>query len=117
MLVLHSLAVFAQSVFAGQFLAGLDGPVKFHAETGWAILALCAIQIVVAAVLMRSGTTSFWLVLGTIFIFLAEDLQVGTGYGRFLGVHIPLGVIVFAAVTWQTISVFVKRSPSAGIKK
>jgi hypothetical protein len=109
-LVSHSLAALAQAVFAGQFLSGVDAPVKFHEITGWAMLAIAAIQIVLAALLMRSGTTSLWLVLGSILILLAEGLQVGTGYGRFLNVHIPLGVIVFAAVTWQTISVFLKRN-------
>jgi hypothetical protein len=113
-LVVHSLAVFAQSVFAGQFLSGLDAPVKFHEWTGWAILAISAIQIVVTAALLRSRISSLWFVLGSVLLFLAEGLQIGTGYGRFLNVHIPLGVIAFGVVSWQTISVFLKRVPSVG---
>jgi hypothetical protein len=35
-------------------------------------------------------------------------LQIGTGYGRFLNVHVPLGVLIVAAVSWQTLSVFLK---------
>jgi hypothetical protein len=116
-LVCHSLAVFTQSVFAGQFLSGIDGPVKFHELTGWIILAISVTQVVVAVVFMRSGITSLWLVLGSILVFLAEGLQVGTGYGRFLDVHVPLGVIVFAAVGWQAASSFSKQPAPGGFTK
>ena len=110
-LVCHVLTGFAQSVFAGQFLSGSDSPVVFHEVTGWVLLVICAIQIVLAAVLMRSGITSLSLVFSSIFVFLAEGLQIGTGYGRFLNVHVPLGVIIVAAVIWQTICAFLKPAP------
>jgi hypothetical protein len=113
-LVCHALALFAQSVFAGEFLSGVDGPVRFHELTGWIVLALSAIQIIVAAAFMRSGITSLWLVFGSIFVVLGEGLEVGTGYGRFLSVHVPLGVAVFGAVSWQAISVFLKQAPLGG---
>jgi hypothetical protein len=116
-LVCHTLSVFAQSVFAGQFLSGIDRPVKFHEWTGWAVLAISAIQIVVVAMLMRSGKSSLWLFFGSILLFLAEGLQMGMGYGRFLDVHIPLGVIVFGAVTTQTISAFLKPTRTGGPAK
>ncbi len=105
-LVCHALAVLTQAVFAGQFLAGSDGSVRFHELAGWVILAISMIQILVVGLAMRSGATSLWFLFGSIFLFLAEGLQVGTGYGRFLNVHIPLGVIIFGAVTAQVISVF-----------
>jgi hypothetical protein len=113
-LVFHLLAAFAQSVFAGQFLSGLDSQVKFHELTGWVVLGIAVIQVLVTTVLMRWGSTSQWMVFGSIFVLLGEVLQVGTGYGRFLDVHVPLGVTIFAAVSWQTISVFLKRTSSDG---
>lgn len=115
-LIAHALAVFAQSVFAGEFLSGSDSPVRFHEWTGWAILAICTLQVVIAAILLRSGKTSLWLVLGSTLLLLAEGLQTGTGYGRFLNVHIPLGVIIFGAVTGQAIAVW-RRLPSGGMAK
>jgi hypothetical protein len=93
-------------VFAGQFLSGFDGQVVLHERTAYLTLGASLLQIALAALLTRSGTVSLWLVFGSIFVFLAEGLQMGTGYGRFLGVHIPLGVIVFGAVMWQTATVF-----------
>jgi hypothetical protein len=116
-LVCHALAIFAESVFAGEFLSGVDGPVKFHELTGWIVLALSTIQIIVTAAFMRAGLTSLWLVFGSILVFLGEALQIGTGYGRFLNVHVPLGVVVFGAVGWQAIAVFLKQSPSGGTRQ
>jgi hypothetical protein len=112
-LVFHALAVFMQAALAGQFLSGSDSSVRFHELTGWITLAVCLAQIIMAAVLIRSRTTSLGLVLGSIVVFLAEGLQVGTGYGRFLDVHVPLGAIIFAAVSWQAVSSFL-RLPVSG---
>jgi len=116
-LVSHALAVLAQSVFAGQFLSGSDTQVRFHELNGWIVLGISATQILVGSALMKSGIASLWLVFGSVFVFLGEGLQIGTGYGRFLNVHVPLGVILFAAVSWQTISVFVKKGPLAGLRQ
>lgn len=109
-LVCHGLAILIQSIFAGQFLSGSDSPVKFHELTGWIVLAISFSQIVIAALLMRSGRVSLMLLFGSIFILLGEGLQIGTGYGRFLNVHVPLGVILFGSLTAQAVSVFLKPS-------
>ena len=116
-LVIHSLTLLTQSVFAGQFLSGTDGIVKFHEWGGWLILAVCALQIGLAAVLMRFGAASWWLLIGSVFVLLAEALQTGTGYGRFLRVHIPLGTILFGIVSFQAISMFRNRIRHPGIEK
>jgi hypothetical protein len=77
--------------------------VKFHELVAWVILGICALQIVIAAFSRRTDA-SLWLLIGSIMIFLAEVLQTGTGYGRFLRVHVPVGVVVFAGVSWQLIA-------------
>lgn len=105
-LVAHSIALLVQPALAGEFLSGTDGVVKFHEWIGWLTLALCVIQIAAVIPAMRSQITSWWMLIGSIFIFVAELLQAGTGYARFLRVHVPLGVILFGAVLLQTISVF-----------
>ena len=104
-LILHVLAVFVQAVFAGEFLSGADGPVFFHEFTAFVILGICLIQIALAAF-----SRSLWLVISTVFIFLAEGLQVGTGFARFLDVHIPLAIFVFGALVWQTVWAFRKQA-------
>ena len=112
-LSLHSLAVLTQAVFAGQFLSGVDAQVVFHEWTAWFALGLAVLQIVVSGVLLRAGAP-LWLLVAGIFILIAEGLQVGTGYGRFLGVHIPLGVFVFGAVTCLLVWSFRKHTRTRG---
>ena len=107
-LVCHALAVLTESVFAGQFLSGSDSQVKFHELTGWIVLAISLSQIAIAAALMRSAGVSLMLLFGSVFVLLGEALQIGTGYGRFLNVHVPLGVILFGCVAAQAVSSFSK---------
>jgi len=108
-LVAHTIFLFTQSALAGEFLSGTDGVVKFHEWTAWAIVGICAVQIAVAGLALRSGSASLWLLIGSVLVLLAEVLQTGTGYGRFLRVHLPLGVVLFGAVSWQLVSQFRKR--------
>ncbi|GEM_PF-1343751 len=111
-LIVHCAALLAQPSFAGEFLSGTDGVVKFHEWTAWAILALGLLQIAAVVAAMRPQIVSWWMLIGSIFILLAEILQAGTGYARFLRVHVPLGVVIFGAVLLQTISVFrLRRAP------
>jgi hypothetical protein len=113
-LSIHCALVLTQAVLAGQFLAGSDSQVTFHELTGWIVLGISAAQILLTAVFISSRVSSLWLLFGSIFLFLGEALQVGTGYGRFLGVHIPLGAIILATVVGQTSAVLMKRSASGG---
>ena len=105
-LVVHGIGVFAQAVFAGQFLSGLDGAVYWHEVAGWSVLALCLMQIAVSVSLRvpRGATLPF--ALSSSLIFLAEALQAGTGYGRFLEVHVPLGALILAGLAAQLMWVF-----------
>jgi len=107
-LLVHTLCLFAQSALAGEFLSGTDAVVKVHEWAAWATVAICAVQIAAAGLALRNGGASLWLFAGTILVFLGEALQIGTGYGRFLRVHLPLGVALFAGVSWQLISQFRK---------
>jgi hypothetical protein len=110
-LVLHSCALLVQPALAGEFLSGADQAVRLHEWLAWVILGLCSIQIMLAAFGLRIGAATYWLLIGSALLLLAEGLQTGVGYGRFLRVHVPLGAIEFAVVVIQTISVF---RPPAG---
>jgi hypothetical protein len=106
-LALHVLGVVIQATLAGQFLSGADAAVSVHEVTGWVVAALGLLQIILAIV---SKNSPLWFVIASVGTFLGEGLQVGTGYGRFLNVHIPLAVLIFGLVVWQTIWVFRERS-------
>jgi len=104
--VVHAIGVFAQAVFAGQFLSGLDGAVYWHEVAGWSVLALCLLQIAVSVSLRVPCRGTLPFALSSSLIFLAEALQAGTGYGRFLEVHVPLGALILAGLAAQLMWVF-----------
>ncbi len=104
-IVLHALAIGTQAILAGLFLSGSLGPVVVHEWMAWVILCIAAVQI---GVVLAHGLEGPGLILAisSLFVFLGEVLQTGTGYGRFLVVHVPLGVFLFGAVLWQLVEVF-----------
>jgi len=100
--LVQAFVILAQGFFAGSFLSGSDSAVSFHEIGGWAALALALAQL-----LMLVGAAGrnygLWLLMSSIGIVLGEALQLGSGYGRFLEVHIPLAVILVGGITWQII--------------
>ncbi len=107
-LAFHVLGIVTQAILAGQFLSGADSAVPIHEVTGWIVAALGLAQIVFA---ILAKPAPLWFVIASVGTFLGEALQVGTGYGRFLGVHIPLSVLIFGLIVWQTTWVFARREP------
>ena len=105
LVLLHLLAIFTQAVLAGQFLSGADGAVLFHESAGWTVASIGLAQVI-CTVVMKPPRASLTLILSSALIFLAEALQVGTGYLRFLGVHIPLAVLIAGGVAAQAVRVF-----------
>ena len=105
-LVLHVLGVIMQAALAGEFLSGADSAVRIHEVTGWTVAGLGLLQIAIAAI---SKKIPLWFTIASVGTFLGEALQVGTGYGRFLNVHIPLAIIIFGLVVWQTLWAFGER--------
>lgn len=105
-LSIHAFGALAQAMLAGEFLSGTDRAVFFHEYTAWMILTASLCQIALAGILARRSIFPLWMLIASIFVFLAETLQAVTGYGRFLSVHIPLGVVIFGTLAIQTASAF-----------
>ena len=108
---IHIAAVFAQAVYAGQFLSGETGPVRLHEVGAWIILMAAAAQLILTIIRGRFEVQALPLTLSSVAVLLCEGLQVGTGYGRFLAVHIPLAVLIFGGLVWQAIQLFRPRMP------
>lgn len=94
--------VFVQAILAGQHIA-FESPIELHGFIGSAIFAL-QLAIVVFAFIDRASTetkVTTLLIIGLLFV------QIGLGYASRSGGHalnawhIPLGVLVFGATTWQ----------------
>ena len=108
--LLQVLAVFLQGGLAGSFLSGDDASVALHEIGGWTTLALALVQLGLLSV--RAGRSyGLWLLMSSVGIVLAEALQLGSGYGRFLRVHIPLAILIAGGLTWQI--VWIAKHPPA----
>jgi hypothetical protein len=104
--VLHLVAILIQAALAGQFLSGLDAAVQLHERTGWGLAAIGLAQVLLTVVQRLPPGSALVLILSSAAIFLAEALQVGTGYLRFLGVHIPLAILIAGGTAAVAVRVF-----------
>jgi len=96
---LLAMLVFAQALFAGQFLDGNAAWRNWHAVNGMLVLPLLALVVVVLAVLVwRAGQGPGWLALASVGLFLAIFVQIGMGQTSQLAVRVPLGVAILGLV-------------------
>jgi hypothetical protein len=111
--LLQVIAVIGQGALAGSFLSGDDSSVALHEIGGWIAFGLALIQL--GLLIAKSGRAyGLWLLMSSIGIVLAEALQLGSGYGRFFRVHIPLALIIIGGLTWQII--WIAKHPGAVIR-
>lgn len=98
--LLQAFVIFAQGVFAGSFLSGTDAAVSLHEIGGWTALALAFAQLLML-VIGAGRSYGLWLLISSVGIVMGEALQLGSGYGRFLQVHVPLAVLIVGGISWQ----------------
>jgi hypothetical protein len=103
--LLQAFVIYGQGVLAGSFLSGSDFAVSLHEIGGWIALFLALGQL-----FLLIGTSGrrygLWLLTSSVGIVLGEALQLGSGYGHFLQVHIPLAVFIVGGITWQIFWIF-----------
>jgi hypothetical protein len=102
---LHLVMVLAQPVLAGLFLTGNVDAITVHGTVG-SVLAAVTLVLVGAgtAYVLRRGR--LWVLPAVVALFLAVGFQVGLGYARTLGAHVPLGVAIVTASVLLTIWVW-----------
>lgn len=88
----HLVAVLGQPVWAGMFLTGDVDAIGVHGAIGSTLAALGLVTMAVAVAYSLGGRGSLWAVPLAVAWFLGVGYQIGAGYGRNLGVHLPLGV-------------------------
>jgi hypothetical protein len=95
---LYALGVFAQALFAGQFLSGQGQWLIWHDLNGTAVLTwVVLVQFVLALIVWLPGKGPAWPALVSVAQFAGAWLQIETGYGNVLAVHVPLGVALFGS--------------------
>jgi hypothetical protein len=96
---LLAILVFAQAVFAGQFLDGNEAWRDWHASNGMLVLPLLALlAVVLAVVLWRTGRVRGWIAFASAGLLLAILVQNAMGQSGQLAVHVPLGVAILGLV-------------------
>ena len=106
LLTVHVLAVLGQPLLAGLYLSGDVDAIAVHGTVGSALAAVGLVLIVGALAYVLVGRGRWWVLPASVLLFLVEGLQVGFGYARQLGAHVPLGVllvtvsILLAAWAW-----------------
>lgn len=95
-LFVHAGFAAAQPFFAGAFLSGSVDAIAVHSIIGNTLPGWCILQIPVTALFWWPGRGPWWPLLATVVLFVAESVQLGTGYAGALAAHIPLGVAIVA---------------------
>lgn len=111
LLTVHLVAVLAQPVLAGRYLSGDVDAIAVHATIGGTLAAVGLVVIAATLLYVLGGRGKLWAAPVSVALFLAVGIQIGAGYSRDLGLHIPLGVAIVVASVLLTIWVW---SPSAG---
>jgi hypothetical protein len=91
-LAIHAASGFAQAVSAGIFLSGRDAAVGFHGGIARFMMIISLLQVIAATFLWKPGGQPPRIALISGAIFLAEVVQIGTGFTKILSLHVPLAV-------------------------
>lgn len=87
--------VLAQAVLAGHFLSGNTVALGVHEVNASVVPTVALAQLVSAVLVWRPGRGPVWPVPVAAALFGALIMQVGSGYAGQLGLHVPLGVVIF----------------------
>lgn len=99
--------VLTQAALAGGFVTGDVSLLGWHSANGILLFLTSGLLVVAAVLLVRPGRGPWWPIVLTVAIWWLVVLQVGFGFARLVGLHIPLGVALtglLGGFTWWTFS-------------
>lgn len=86
-----------QPISIGQYLSGRYAMLNVHSGNAVAVELLAFVVLAVSIWFVIAGGR-VWVLLASLALFFAVNIQAAMGYTRQLGVHIPLGVAVVGAM-------------------
>ncbi|HEX8626925.1 MAG TPA: hypothetical protein VF755_01985 [Catenuloplanes sp.] len=104
--VLILVQVFLQAALAGAFITGDVGLLGLHSANGILLVLTTAALLPATILLLRPGRGPWWPIAFSIVLWWLVAAQVGFGFGRQVGLHIPLGVAIMSLIsgfTWWSV--------------
>ncbi|MEU4217501.1 hypothetical protein [Actinoplanes sp. NPDC026623] len=101
------LQVLAQAALAGGFVTGNVSLLGLHSANAILLVLTSAALLPATILLVRPGRGPWWPIAFSAGLWVAIVLQVGLGFARLVGLHIPLGMTVMgltAALNWWAFS-------------
>jgi hypothetical protein len=101
------LQVLTQAALAGGFITGDVGLLGLHSANAILLTLTSAALLPATILLVRPGRGPWWPILLSLALWTAVVLQVGLGFARQVGLHIPVGMSIMgltAAFTWWAFS-------------
>ncbi|BEL06874.1 hypothetical protein Q0Z83_050650 [Actinoplanes sichuanensis] len=94
--IITLLQVLLQAALAGGFISGHVGYLTAHSVNG-TLLPVTAMFLGLSTVLLfRPGRGPWWPILLSVLLWWMIAIQVGVGFARLVGLHIPLGAAILA---------------------
>ena len=115
-LTLHLIAIIGQPVFAGVYLSGDFDALSWHQTGADIVTGIGYAQLIVAIVVWRRLRV-LWPLTASAGVAVAETLQYYAGIHGPLWLHIPLGVMIVAAVVVQFIGAWLLRPSGRGMPR
>jgi hypothetical protein len=93
------LQVLTQAALAGGFVTGDVGLLGLHSANGILLVLTSAALLPAAILLVRPGGGPWWPIVLSVALWWAIAIQVGFGFARQVGLHIPLGMTIMGMVS------------------
>jgi hypothetical protein len=106
------LQVLLQAALAGGFITGSVGLLGLHSANGILLVLTTAALLPAAVLLLRPGRGPWWPIAFAVALWWVVAIQVGFGFARFVGLHIPIGVTLMGLITGFTWWAFSHRVPA-----
>jgi hypothetical protein len=106
------LQVLVQAALAGGFVTGDIGLLGLHSANGILLVLTTAALLPATVLLLRPGRGPWWPIVFSVVLWWLVAVQVGFGFSRRVGLHIPIGVAIMSLVSGFAWWAFLQRGAS-----
>ncbi|MFD7901302.1 hypothetical protein ACFV4F_04750 [Kitasatospora sp. NPDC059722] len=101
-----------QVMLAGSFLNGTYESLKDHEGNAMTLATVAVLQLAVAVLVRWPGRGPLWPLWSTAVLTVAVIGQITAGYGRALGVHVTLGVLLVSGILFALVGAWREPLPA-----